>query len=90
MTYEQGDPTYAIRDDLLAFLSHGSPKLRELFSPTYQTCYIEGDKLMVVEDVPLCAKLYEDSLRDGHTLHPKVTLTNLLLIFGFWGCYSSD
>ena len=32
MTYKSGDPQYETRDDLLAFLVDGSPKLRTLFS----------------------------------------------------------
>ena len=73
LTYEKGDPTYQTRDGLLAFLVDGSPKLRALFSVVHQTCYSEAGKLLVVEDVLLCAKFYEDALRAAwihcETLH---------------------
>ena len=77
MTYEAGDPPYKSRDDLLRFLTHGSPKLRALFSMVNKICYGEKDKLLVVEDVPLNAKFYEDSLRAAwvhvEVLHSKLT-----------------
>ena len=79
MTYEKRDPvdpTYEKRDGLLAFLVDGSPNLRALHSVVHQTCYKEAGKLLVVEDVPLCAKFYEDALRAAwihcETLHSKL------------------
>ena len=76
MTYEKGDNAYRTREDLLAFLSHGSPKLRVLFGAIYETCFVEGTKLLVVEDIPFCAKFYEDSCRAAwihcEVLHSKL------------------
>ncbi|KAL8725678.1 MAG: hypothetical protein Q9181_006325 [Wetmoreana brouardii] len=68
MTYEESDRPYRTRDDLVAFLTHGSPKLRELYTLLYQTCFCEGRKLLVVEDIPFCAKLYEDVSPQGLNL----------------------
>ena len=63
MTYEAGDLFYKSRDDLLRFLTHGNPKLRALFSMMNKICYDEKNKLLVVENVLLNVKFYENSLR---------------------------
>ena len=76
MTYERGDNAYRTREDLLGFLTHGSPKLRVLFGAIHETCFVEKTKLLVVEDVPFCAKFYEDSCRAAwihcEVLHSKL------------------
>lgn len=76
MTYQQGDPIYDTRDGLLGFLTDGSPKLRLLFHQVHDTCYVKGRKLLVVEDVPICAKFYEDSLRAAW-VHAEVLQSKL-------------
>ena len=76
MTYERGDNAYKTREDLLGFLTHGSPKLRVLFGAIHETCFVGGSKLLVVEDVPFCAKFYEDCCRAAwihcEVLHSKL------------------
>lgn len=56
-TYEKGGPTYKTRDGLLALLVDGSPKSQALFSAVHQSCYNEAGKFLVVEDVPICARV---------------------------------
>ena len=77
MSYEHGDPAYKNREDLIRCLTNGSPKLRILYTATRRTCFIEKSKLLVVEDLLLNAKLYEDSIRalwiHCETAHSKLT-----------------
>ena len=62
MTYEKGDPIYETRDGLLAFLVDGSSKLGAHFSVLHLTCYNEAGKLLVVGDIPFCAKIGKVSI----------------------------
>ena len=63
MTYERGDPPYATRDGLIVFLIYRSPKWRISYSAIHETCFQLGSKSLVVEDILICAKFYEDSER---------------------------
>ena len=93
MTYEHGDPAYKSREDLVRFLTDGSPKLRILYAATRRTCFVERSKLLVVEDLPLNAKFYEDSIRalwiHCETAHSKLTQSQRQKLFDAFNDSSS-
>ena len=63
MIYEIENFFYKFRDDLLRFLTHENLKLKTLFSIMNKICYDEKNKLLVIENVFLNIKFYENSLR---------------------------